>query len=219
MTQTTHRQDLRSFLSDFESQNPTKLVRIKDAVDLDYDATAITFEFEKHGSPILVLENVRGSRFPVLMNLYGKRDRFAAALGVKEDQLIERWAAIDAVPIKPEVVKTGPILDVVQQGSDLDLSYLPIMRHFVEDGGSYLTNAMFVAKDPETGVRNASFHRLQKNGKTRFGTSLHSRRHLWNYARKASQMGLKELPVVIVVGLSSAHHLRFRIMERPHQHG
>jgi 2,5-furandicarboxylate decarboxylase 1 len=200
MTQTTHRQDLRSFLTDFESQNPTKLVRIKDAVDLDYDATAITFEFEKHGSPILILENVKGSRFPVLMNLYGKRDRFAAALGVREDRLIEQWSAIDAIPIKPEVVKTGPILDVVQQGSDLDLSYLPIMRHFVEDGGSYLTNAMFVAKDPETGVRNASFHRLQKNGKTRFGTSLHSRRHLWNYARKASQMGLKELPVVIVVG-------------------
>lgn len=195
-----HRQDLRSFLTSFEAVNPVKVVRIKDAVDLDYDATAITFEFEKHGSPILILENVKGSRFPVLMNLYGRRDRFAAALGVKEDQLIERWAATDAVPVKPEVVKSGPILDVVRKGADLDLAYLPIMRHFIEDGGGYLTNAMFIAKDPETGVRNASFHRMQVKGKTRFGTSLHSRRHLWNYARKARQMGLTELPVVVVVG-------------------
>jgi UbiD family decarboxylase len=195
-----HRQDLRSFLTSFEAAYPSKIVRIKDAVDLDYDTTAITFEFEKHGSPVLLFENVKGSRFPVLMNLYGSRDRFAAALDVPEGELIERWANIDAKPILPELLKTGPVLDVVRTGDDLDLNYLPIMRHFVEDGGSYLTNAMFVAKDPETGVRNASFHRLQMNGKTRFGTSLHSRRHLWNYARKAIAMGLRELPVVIVVG-------------------
>ena len=47
MTQTMHRQDLRTFLTSYEAQNPTKLVRIKDAVNLDYDSTAITFEFEK----------------------------------------------------------------------------------------------------------------------------------------------------------------------------
>jgi 2,5-furandicarboxylate decarboxylase 1 len=195
-----HRQDLRSFLADFEASHPTKVVRIKDSVDLDYDATAITFEFEKHGSPILIFENVKGSRFPVLANMYGARDRFAAALGVRQDELIERWANTDATPIPPQLVETGPILDVVHTGADVDLGYLPIMRHFLEDGGAYLTNAMFIATDPETGVRNASFHRLQVNGKTRFGTSLHSRRHLWNYARKATAMGLKELPVVIVVG-------------------
>src|SRR5690606_29686762 len=151
-------------------------------------------------SPILWFENVRGSRFPVVMNLYGRRERFAFALGVPEDRLIETWAGIDAAPIPPTVVDTGPVLDVVATGDAVDLGTLPIMRHFVEDGGPYLTNAMFVAKDPETGVRNASFHRLQVNGKTRFGTSLHSRRHLWNYARKAQEMGLQELPVVIVVG-------------------
>ena len=195
-----HRQDLRSFLAEFEASHPTKVVRIKDAIDLDYDATAITFEFEKHGSPILIFENVKGSRFPVLANMYGARDRFAAALGVRQDELIERWANTDATPIPPQLVESGPILDVVHTGGDVDLGYLPIMRHFVEDGGAYLTNAMFIATDPETGVRNASFHRLQVNGKTRFGTSLHSRRHLWNYARKATAMGLKELPVVIVVG-------------------
>ncbi|OZA92368.1 MAG: hypothetical protein B7X76_00120 [Azorhizobium sp. 39-67-5] len=194
------RQDLRSFLTAFEADRPEKLVRIKEEVNLDYDTTAITFEFEKHGSPMLMFENVKGSRFPVLMNMYGARDRFAAALGVPEDKLIERWANTDATPIAPEIQETGPVLDVVLTGDAVDLSYLPIMRHFVEDGGAYLTNAMFIARDPETGVRNASFHRMQVNGKTRFGTSLHSRRHLWNYARKASAMGLKELPVVIVVG-------------------
>ncbi len=193
--------DLREFLAAFEAAHPGEVLRIADPIDLDYDATAIALELEKRGrSPILWFENVRGSRFPVVMNLYGRRERFAFALGVPEDRLIETWAGIDAAPIPPTVVDTGPVLDVVATGDAVDLGTLPIMRHFVEDGGPYLTNAMFVAKDPETGVRNASFHRLQVNGKARFGTSLHSRRHLWNYARKARAMGLDRLPVAVVVG-------------------
>lgn len=194
-------QDLRSFLQQYEQEHPQRVIRVQEEVALDYESVAVAFEMEKRRqSPLLIFENVRGSRFPVLMNLYGTRDRFAAALGVPTEQLIEKWAAIDARPVAPQVVSSGPVQDVVLTGADVDLGYLPIMRNFVEDGGRYLTNAMFVAKDPETGVRNASFHRLQVNGKTRFGTSLHSRRHLWNYARKARTMGHTELPVVIVVG-------------------
>lgn len=194
------RQDLRSFLQAFERDHPGNVVRITDEVAMDYETTAIAFEYEKHGSPLLVFENVKGSRFPVLMNTFGARSRFAAAIGVPVEQLIERWSGIDAKPVAPRLLATGPILDVQLTGADVDLGYLPIMRHFNEDGGKYLTNAMFIARDPETGARNASFHRLQVNGPTRFGTSLHSRRHLWNYARKARDMGLSELPVVIVAG-------------------
>ena len=195
------RLDLRGFLSDLEAARPEEVVWFPDPIDCDYDATAVVFELQKQGmSPVVWFEQVRGSSFPVVMNVFGTRRRFAFALGVDENQLTEKWANVDATPIDPVVVEEGPILDVVLQGDRIDLHALPIMRHFIEDGGPYLTNAMVVAKDPETGVRNASFHRLQVNGKTRFGTSLHSRRHLWNYARKARNMGLDRLPVVIVVG-------------------
>ena len=195
------RLDLRGFLSDLEAARPEEIVRFSEPIDCDYDATAVVFELQKHStSPVVWFEQVRGSSFPVVMNVFGTRRRFAFALGVDENQLTEKWANVDATPIDPVVVGEGPILDVVLEGDQIDLHALPIMRHFIEDGGPYVTNAMVVAKDPETGVRNASFHRLQVNGKTRFGTSLHSRRHLWNYARKARNMGLDRLPVVIVVG-------------------
>jgi UbiD family decarboxylase len=134
------------------------------------------------------------------MNLFGSRKRCAFALGVDEKELISRWANIDTNFIDPQIVETGPILDVVHRGDEVDLATLPIMRHFKEDGGRYVTNGIFVAKDPETGVRNASFHRMQVNGKNRFGTSLHSRRHLWNYCRKAVEMGMDRLPVAVVIG-------------------
>ena len=67
-----------------------------------------------------------------------------------------------------------------------------------------MTNGIVVARDPDTGVRNASYHRLQVMGRTRFGTSLHSRRHLWNYAQRAAQRG-EAIPVSIVIG----HHPLF----------
>lgn len=193
--------DLRTFLRQLEAADPKAILRIREPIDLDYDATAIIFELEKHGhSPVLLFENIKGSPFPVLMNVFGSRARYAFTLGVEEKKLTERWAAGDARPLKPQIVQRGPILDKVYRGEHVDLSLLPIMRHFVEDGGAYLTNAMYVAKDPQTGVRNASFHRAQVNGRARLGTSLHSRRHLWNYARKAKSMGLDRLPVVIVIG-------------------
>ena len=161
-TQTYHRQDLRSFLESYEAEHPNDVLRISEPVDLDYDATAIAFEFERRGSPVIILENVKGSEFPVLMNLYGARRRFAAALGVAEEELVGKWANIDATPVPPTLVDTGPILDVVHTGDAVDLAKLPIMRHFIEDGGAYVTNAMYVAKDPETGVRNASFQSVAK---------------------------------------------------------
>jgi UbiD family decarboxylase len=194
-------QDLHRFVARYEADHPDDVLRISERIHLDYDATAICLELERRGrSPMVIFENVEGSRFPVLMNLYGSRSRFAAALGVPPSRLLESWGGADAAPIPPQRVDTGPVLDVVLEGKDVDLAYLPIMRHFVEDGGKYVTNAMYVAKDPETGVRNASFHRLQVNGPRRFGTSLHSRRHLWNYARKAVAMGLDRLPVAVVIG-------------------
>jgi 2,5-furandicarboxylate decarboxylase 1 len=56
-----------------------------------------------------------------------------------------------------------------------------------------------VAKNPDSGIRNASFHRMQIKGRNLLGTSLHSRRHLWNYARRAEELG-QDLPVVVIIG-------------------
>jgi UbiD family decarboxylase len=73
------------------------------------------------------------------------------------------------------------------------------MLHFAQDAGRYITNAVVIAKDPDTGVRNASFHRMQVKGPRRLGTSLHSRRHLWNYVERNDAKG-EPTPILIVVG-------------------
>src|SRR5262249_4342746 len=124
------------------------------------------------------------------------------------------WLAREARRVAPVLRTRGPIHDVVVTGADVDLGRLPIFRHFTEDAGPYVTNGIVVAKDPDTGVRNASFHRLRVKGPARLGTSLHSRRHLWDYQRRAEARG-EAVPVSIVIGAHPLFHLGAGLWKGP----
>ena len=191
---------LRGFLTQVQAANPADLWRIPSPVSLDHDVTAVAMELERGGrSPVLWFDEVGGSRFPVVANVFGHRDRFALGLGVPPDRLIRDWGERGERRIPPALRETGPVHDVVVTGREVDLAALPIMRHFDCDAGRYITNGILIARDPDTGVRNASFHRMQVNGPNRLGTSLHSRRDLWNYAQRAEERG-EDIPVSIIVG-------------------
>ena len=191
---------LRGFLDQVEAKDPSALWRITEPIGLEHDATAVAMELERMGrSPVLLFERVGQSRFPVVANVFGRRDRYALGLGVPAHELIRRWGEYGDRRLPPVMRDTGPVRDVVMRGDEVDLAKLPIMLHFECDAGPYITNGIIVAKDPDTGVRNASFHRMQVRGRNRLGTSLHSRRDLWNYAQRAEERG-EDIPIAIVIG-------------------
>ena len=191
---------LRGFLAALEAKDPASIWRVGERVSLDHDVSAVVMEMERSGrDPVLWFEDVAGFPFPVVTNVFGARNRFALGLGVPPEQLIRDWGAKGRERIKPVCRERGPVHDVVRIGSEVDLASLPIMQHFACDAGRYITNAIVVAKDPDTGVRNASFHRMLVKGRNRLGTSLHSRRDLWNYAGRAEERG-EDIPVAIVIG-------------------
>src|SRR5206468_12559079 len=66
--------------------------------------------------------------------------------------------------------------------------------------GRYLTAGMLVARDPETGVETEGYHRFQVTGRDRMGVSLHSRRRMFEYQRRAEAKG-KPLACAVVLGL------------------
>ena len=98
---------------------------------------------------------------------------------------------------------TAPVHEVVWEGAEADLSRLPIPRHFEQDAGPYITAGMMAARDPDTGVGNLAYVRLQVTGPRRLGASLHSRQHTWDYLRRAEKRG-QDLPVAIVIGAHPA---------------
>src|SRR5947207_13584941 len=101
--------------------------------------------------------------------------------------------------MKPVVVSDPPFRRCVLKGPELDLARLPIPTYFPGDAGRYLTAGMLVARDPDTGVETEGYHRFQVKGRARMGVSLHSRRRMFEYQRRAEAAG-RPFPCAVVLG-------------------
>jgi UbiD family decarboxylase len=83
-----------------------------------------------------------------------------------------------------------------------DLTKLPVPTFYKKDGGPYLTAGVIIAKDPETGVRNASIHRMLVKGKDRLGVRIVPR-NLYTYYKKAEELD-EPLEIAIAIGMNPA---------------
>src|SRR5437870_4004125 len=91
-------ESLAAFLEELEAEG--ELVRIRAEVDPILEISEITDRISKAHGPALLFENVRGSRFPLAINVLGSERRMAKALGVKD---LEEMARRIAEIVKPEV--------------------------------------------------------------------------------------------------------------------
>lgn len=200
-------QSLRGFLDLVQRTHPDELIRIKEPVSRELDITSAVFEFERAGrSPVLVFENVEGSTMPVVTNVAGNRKLLAAALGATPDTLPNTFRERCQNYLPVEVVNRAPWQEVVWEGDEVDLGHLPIPKHFAVDAGPYITAGQIVARDPETGVDTTGFHRLMVKGKNRLGVSLHSRRRMYEFHRRA-EARKEPLPAAIVIGIHPIHYM------------
>ena len=198
---------MRGFLEIVERDYPEELVRVTEPVRQELDITSAVFEFERAGrNPVVIFENVEGFDMPVVTNLAGNRRLLAAALGVEATDLPAtfRERCQNYTPV--ELVDTAPWQDVIVEGDDVDLTKLPIPFHFEIDAAPYITAGQLSARDPETGVDTSGFHRLMLKGKNRLGLSLHSRRRMYEYHRRAEARG-EPLPAAIVLGIHPVHYM------------
>ncbi len=195
------RQDLRSFVADYERAFPSEVVRVTEPVSTDFDVMALVLEYERRRRfPILLLERVPGADMPIVCNVVASRRALAFALGVPEAGLALEYARRIKAPVKPVVVVDPPFRHRVLTGPDLDLARLPIPTYFPGDAGRYLTAGLLVARDPETGVETEGYHRFQVKGRDRMGVSLHSRRRMFEYQRRA-EARKQPLPCAIALGV------------------
>ena len=77
-------QSLRGFLRLVEAEYPDELLRVRQPIDLRFDATSLVFELDHAGkSPVVMFENVRGNGMQLVTNVAGNRKLLAACLGVE----------------------------------------------------------------------------------------------------------------------------------------
>jgi UbiD family decarboxylase len=194
-------QDLRSFVAAYGEANAGEVVRIAEPVSLEHDIMAVVLEYERRRRyPVLIFEKINGHDIPVVCNVVASRRALAFALGVPEPELAGEYARRIKEPVKPVVRTDSPFRRHVVTGDAVDLASLPIPVYFPGDAGRYITAGMLVARDPETGVETEGYHRLQLKGRNRMGVSLHSRRRMFEYQRRAEAKG-QALPCAIALGL------------------
>ncbi len=155
-------------------------------------------ESEREGK-LLVVDQVEGYRYKVVNNLYGKREFLAELLGVEKEDVMKVVAHRSEHTIKPVMVKDAPVQEVVLQGDEVDITQFPFIVHNAKDVGRYITGGVVIAKDPETGVRNLSFNRMQIKGKNKTGLRMSPHQDLEAYFKKASDRN-EPLEIAVVIG-------------------
>lgn len=179
------------------------VIRVSKEVDPKFEIAAVATRMDP--GPALVFENVKGHDLPVVIGVDGDRGRIAKSLGVTPLELIPRYVEAIEHPIAPEFVETGPVKEVIRT-TDVDLgAEIPVLTHYEHDGGPYLTTGIVVAEDPENGIRNLSYHRLQLTGPDEL-RGLLLPRHLRRMLDEAEKQD-RTVPVAIVLGMDSAQRL------------
>lgn len=127
----------------------------------------------------------------------------AMAFGVPLEGMIKEFSRRGKKPLKPVFVDEGPVCEVVKTGDAVDMTQLPAHIAGVGDGGRFITSGLIIARDPDTGILNMSFHRMQIKGPRRLGLLLVPR-HLYLIHQKNEAMN-KPTPISVMIG----HHPMF----------
>ena len=198
-------QDLRSFLDLIKRTRPSEFQIVSRPIDPVYEITGLVAKLEKEGRrrPVLLFENVKGTRFPVITNLHASRGRLAAAINAAPDAMLPTYLRAMERPLPPKVVATGPVKEIVRRGADVDLMALPQIVHHDRDAGPYVTAAISFAKDPASDTWNCAYNRLMIQGRDRSSIHLTLGKHLWEFAKIAEARG-QALPVAFAIGVHPA---------------
>ena len=88
MTNYIMARDLRKFINQLEQRG--QLRRIKASVNPDLEIAEISNRILQAGGPGLLFENVKGSDFPVAINLMGTVERVCWAMNMETTQDLEK---------------------------------------------------------------------------------------------------------------------------------
>jgi UbiD family decarboxylase len=198
-------QDLGSFLDLVKRRKPEDFQIISRPVDPAYEITALVVKLERvdRRRPVLLFENVRGTRFPVLTNLHASRARLAAAINAAPDAMLQTYLSAMEKPIPPRIVTSGPVKEVVLLGPEVNLYDLPQIVHHEGDAGPYVTAAISFARDPASDTWNCAYNRLMIQGRDTTSIHLTLGKHLWEFHRAAEARG-EALPVAFAIGVHPA---------------
>jgi 4-hydroxy-3-polyprenylbenzoate decarboxylase len=219
-------QNLREFIAFLERQGG--LIRIRAEVDPVLEIAEITDRVSKEqgaANKALLFERPAGSPFPVLTNAFGSMDRMSQALEVRSlDEIGQRIREIvdptnlfpgpgagimDKLQVLPKLaelssffpktVKKAPCQEVVLTGDHVDLSRLPVLQCWPQDGGRFITLPMVCTVDPATKITNVGMYRMQVFDRQTTGMHWHKHKDGARHYQHYEGVG-KRMEVAVALG-------------------
>jgi len=150
-----------------------ELLTLSTPLSPKFEISTILSELGKKEAPAFLFENVKGHQLPVIGNLLGTKKRLSTALGVDQENFFENALSKLEKRIPPVLVKDRSPKEVITQKQKIDLlKLLPILTHYSNDSGPYITSGITSARDPKNGVIGRGLHRMEVRGKNELGISL-----------------------------------------------
>ncbi|MEO5363745.1 MAG: UbiD family decarboxylase [Magnetococcus sp. DMHC-8] len=209
--------DLRAFAAWLAARG--QLVRVQVEVDPALEITEICRRLLATSGPAVLFERVKGSRLPVLANLFGSQERVGMAIGrtlpelaelgrllaqlkqpepprelMDAGRLLARLGRVRHMPTR--TVHNPPCQAQVWRGEEVDLRRLPIQTCWPGDAAPLVTWPLVITRGPEGGPVNIGIYRLQLLGRNRLIMRWLSHR---GGAQHARAYGTR-LPVAVAIG-------------------
>ncbi|RJQ32920.1 MAG: menaquinone biosynthesis decarboxylase [Actinobacteria bacterium] len=211
--------NLADFVNTLEKAG--ELIRIKAEVSSELEITEIADRISKEVGPALLFENVNGSDMPLLINAMGSSKRMSMALGINNlNEVADKF--LDLIPsgfpssfkdkissvlklkqvagAKPKEVRAAACQEIVLEGDDIDLTKLPVLKCWPDDGGKFITLPMVITKDPNSGLQNMGMYRMQIYDKNTTGMHWHIHHTGAQHYRKNQKKGVKTEVAVALGG-------------------
>lgn len=184
---------LRRFLDE-----GTDGIHLTESVDQRFELPALAVQDE---SRPIVFEDVQG--YPdvrAVSNVVSTRSMIGRALGVDRSNIIDAVSESLDNPLALERTDSPQFEHVADEPAIAE--HVPIPIYYDEHERQYFASTIVIAKDPETGVHNLSFHRMMYDEGNRLVMRM-VERHLHDIYTRSGET----LDVAIVVGVHPAVEL------------
>jgi len=215
---------LEACLLDLEKNR--QLIRIKEEVDPYLEMAAIHLRVYEAKGPALLFENVKGSRFRAVSNIFGtlERSRFIfrdtfqlvqQMISFKNDPVKSLRHPIDNAKLFLAASKAIPFKNPFSKPvcyEEIHISDLPLIQHWPKDGGAFITLPQVYTEDidhPGIHKANLGMYRIQLTGNDyqkdkEIGLHYQLHRGIGVHQSKANAKGLP-LKVSCFIGGPPAH--------------
>ena len=159
--------DLRGFIRVMEQAGWLQKV---EGADWRLEVGAICEINSERNGPPLLFDKLKGypAGYRILTNfIFKPKKTQRLAFGIPDDmsdvEVINDWKdkLQNYTPVNPVEVKTGPILENVLTGDDIDMFKFPTPLWHEKDGGRYIgTGDLSINRDPDSGFVNVGTYRV-----------------------------------------------------------